>query len=164
MDKAYGLLIDYEWCSGCHSCEVACKEEHNYPVGKWGIKLLEDGPWEYDEGIFNYNYLPYPTDLCDLCAERVSKGREPSCVHHCLANVMRFGTIEELAKQLAQKSKQVLFAPQYKPFEAKGVFTSKKTDKHVFGAVEVTENTHFTTSSQRADSRVDLGFEDKDIK
>ncbi|MFC1640021.1 4Fe-4S binding protein [Gemmatimonadota bacterium] len=20
----YGLLIDYEYCTGCHACEVAC--------------------------------------------------------------------------------------------------------------------------------------------
>ena len=36
-----GLLIDYEYCTGCHTCEVACKQEHNYPVGKWGIKVNE---------------------------------------------------------------------------------------------------------------------------
>jgi len=40
-----GLLIDYEYCTGCHTCEVACKQELDLPVGKWGIKLLEDGPW-----------------------------------------------------------------------------------------------------------------------
>ena len=22
----YGLLIDYEFCTGCHTCEVACKK------------------------------------------------------------------------------------------------------------------------------------------
>ena len=43
---AYGLLIDYEFCTGCQSCEVACKEEHRIPVGQWGIHLLDDGPWE----------------------------------------------------------------------------------------------------------------------
>ena len=25
----YGLLIDYEYCSGCHACETACKMEHD---------------------------------------------------------------------------------------------------------------------------------------
>ena len=36
-----GLMIDYEYCTGCHSCEVACKQEHGYPVGKGGIHLNE---------------------------------------------------------------------------------------------------------------------------
>jgi len=38
-----GLLIDTEYCTGCHSCEVACKNEHHIPRGQWGIKLTEVG-------------------------------------------------------------------------------------------------------------------------
>ena len=110
----YGLLIDYEFCSGCQSCEIACKEEHDFPVGKWGIKVLEDGPWLADEeqDIWNWNKIPVPTKLCDLCADRFAEGKEPTCVHHCLAAVMKFGTIEELAKQLAAKPMQVLWVPK----------------------------------------------------
>ena len=42
----YGLLIDYEYCTGCNSCVIACKEEHDYPVGKWGIRVFDNGPWQ----------------------------------------------------------------------------------------------------------------------
>ena len=52
---AFGLLIDYEYCSGCQSCEVSCKEEHGYPVGKWGIRVMDDGPWEIEPGRMNWN-------------------------------------------------------------------------------------------------------------
>lgn len=161
MNKTYGLLIDYEYCTGCQSCEVACKEEHNYPVGKWGIRVLDDGPWEMDEDTFNWNKLPTPTDLCDLCSHRTAAGKEPTCVHHCLANVMYYGTIEELAPKLAQKSKQVLFVPQYKPLEAKGEFVPSNKERRRASAVEVTENEDFTTSTQRSDSRRDIGMEDE---
>ena len=160
---AYGLLIDYEWCSGCQSCEVACKEEHNYPVGKWGIRVHDDGPWEMEPEIFNWNKIPVPTDLCDLCADRTAAGREPVCVHHCLANVMQYGTIAELAPKLAEKTKQVLFVPQYKPFEAKGEFVPKnkfKEGRHKAAAVEVAANENFSTSSQRSDSRTETGIKD----
>jgi anaerobic dimethyl sulfoxide reductase subunit B (iron-sulfur subunit) len=108
----YGLLIDYEFCSGCHSCEVACKEEHGFPVGKHGIRLYDDGPWQIDNHKTNWNKIPVPTDLCDLCAERTAAGKKPTCVHHCLADVMRFGTIDELAQELKKKGKQVLFVPR----------------------------------------------------
>ena len=158
----YGLLIDYEYCTGCQSCEVACKEEHNYPVGKWGIRVHDDGPWEIDEHTVNWNKIPAPTDLCDLCAERTAIGREPTCVHHCLANVISYGTVEELAKKLEEKTKQVLFVPQYLPKQAKGEFVPKNKmagKVHHAAAIEVTENTNFTTSSQRADSRTDTGIE-----
>lgn len=156
METAYGLLIDYEYCTGCSSCVVSCKEEHGYPVGKWGIRVYEDGPWEMEPGVFNWNKVPTPTDLCDLCAERTARGREPICVHHCLANVMSYGPVEELAKHLAGKTKQVLFVPQYKPFEAKGEFVPKnkyRDDRHKIAAVQVEENSQFETSSYRSDAR-----------
>lgn len=56
-----GLLIDYEFCPGCHSCEVACKEEHGFPVGKGGIVFMQDGPWEIDAKHVNWNKVPIPT-------------------------------------------------------------------------------------------------------
>ncbi len=107
-----GLLIDYEYCSGCHSCEVACKEEHGFPVGKFGIRVFNDGPWEVNNKQMNWNKIPVPTDLCDLCADRVAQGKKPTCVHHCLADVMRFGPLEELVKELDAKDRQVLFVPR----------------------------------------------------
>lgn len=160
MDKTYGLLIDYEYCTGCQSCEVACKEEHNYPVGQWGIRVLDDGPWEMEEGVFNWNKLPTPTDLCDLCSDRTQKGKEPTCVHHCLANVMYYGTVAELAPKLAEKSKQVLFVPQFKPLEAKGEFVPSNKERRRVAAIEVDENAEFTTSTQRGDSRRKIGMEE----
>lgn len=117
MAVEYGLLIDYEFCSGCQTCEIACKMEHDLPVGKWGIRVLEDGPWQKcdddDEGKnFNWNKIPVPTDLCDLCVDRVKAGKVPTCVHHCQAFVIKFGKVEELAKELAKKPKQVLWVPR----------------------------------------------------
>jgi len=108
----YGLLIDYEYCTGCHSCEIACNMEHEYPVGKWGIQLAEIGPWPINEEKWQFAYIPVPTDLCDLCGTRFAQGKQPACVHNCQADVMRFGPIEELAKELAKKPRQVLFAPK----------------------------------------------------
>lgn len=40
----YGLFIDYGYCTGCHTCEVACKKEHHLKKGQWGIHVLQDGP------------------------------------------------------------------------------------------------------------------------
>ena len=65
--EAMGLLIDYELCTGCQSCEVSCKEEHDYPVGKWGIRVFDDGPWEIEPGHYNWNKIPVPR-ICATCA------------------------------------------------------------------------------------------------
>lgn len=109
--KRNGLLIDYEFCTGCHSCEVACKKELGLPHGKFGIKLTQYGPEEIAPDKWDYFYVPLPTDLCDLCADRIQAGKQPTCVHHCQAKVMQFGPIDELAKQMNEKRKTVLFAP-----------------------------------------------------
>lgn len=106
--EGYGLLIDYEYCSGCHACEVACKKEHDMPRGDFGIKILQDGPRQNSNGSWEYEHLPLPTSLCDLCAGRVALGKLPTCVHHCQAGVMVYGTLEELAKK-ANKGKMTIF-------------------------------------------------------
>lgn len=107
----HGLLIDYEFCSGCHACEVACKKEHNMPRGDFGIKILQDGPRKNSNGNWEYDYLPVPTSLCDLCASRTAVGKLPTCVHHCQAGVMVYGTLDELAAKAkaAAKGKMAIF-------------------------------------------------------
>ena len=108
----YGLLIDYEFCTGCHTCELACKQEHDLPVGKCGIKVMQSGPMELGPDRWSFDYIPFPNELCDLCHNRVKKGRQPSCVTHCQEGVMKFGTVDELAEFMALKPKTVLFAPR----------------------------------------------------
>lgn len=106
----YGILIDYEWCTGCHSCEFACQMEHQYPVGQTGILVNEIGPWEIEEDVWQLAYMPVPTDQCDLCAARTEMGKLPTCVSHCQAKCMEYGTLEELSAKLTEKPKQAVFA------------------------------------------------------
>ena len=108
-----GILIDNEYCTGCHTCELACKNEHDLPKGQWGVKLLEMGPWQLEDGYhWEYRFVPVLTQTCDLCAERVSKGGIPNCVQHCPANVMEYGTLDELAVKMREKGKMAsVFIP-----------------------------------------------------
>ena len=104
-----GLLIEYEYCTGCQSCVVACKQEHQYPVGKGGIKLNEIVT-EGDK--LRIDYLPFPTKYCDLCANRTKNGEQPACVKSCQASTMWHGDVVELAKLMVNKPHSALFTPQ----------------------------------------------------
>jgi Fe-S-cluster-containing dehydrogenase component/formate-dependent nitrite reductase membrane component NrfD len=41
----YAFAIDHNRCIGCHACTVACKEEHNVPIGvnRTWVKYIEKG-------------------------------------------------------------------------------------------------------------------------
>lgn len=104
-----GILVDYEWCSGCHSCEMACQVEHKFPIGQGGVKLTQVGPYNVKDDDWVWINLPVFTDECILCAERVAKGKLPTCVQHCQAAILKYGEVEELAADLAKKPKQTLF-------------------------------------------------------
>lgn len=151
----YGLLIDYEYCTNCGSCQVTCKEEHAYPVGKTGITVLSDGPWKIDDEHWNWNFFPVLTDLCDLCAERTAKGREPMCVHHCLANIITYGPVEELSKSLSRKPKQFLMVPQYDPLGSKEPFVPNRDKKtHRAAHIDVQGTGKASYAVHRHDTKV----------
>ena len=104
-----GLLIQYEYCTGCHTCEVACKQEPTYPAGKWGIKIneiLAEG-----QKRMRIDYLPFPTEFCDLCAARTGRGELPSCVKHCQAQCMIYGALHDLIKLVEKLPRSVIYVP-----------------------------------------------------
>ncbi len=107
MDKQ-AILIDYDWCTGCHSCEIACQVEHSLPIGQSGIVVSEIGPWEYGNGKWQLSYSVALANQCTLCAHRTSKGKLPSCVQACQAQCMTFGSVEQLAQKMASGTKQTL--------------------------------------------------------
>lgn len=104
-----GLLIDYNYCTGCHTCEVACQMEHQLSPNEFGIELKQIGPDQIDGRTWQYDFFPVPTDRCDLCADRLSKGKLPSCVKHCQSGCVHYGDMQELAEKITG-SKFVLFS------------------------------------------------------
>ena len=109
------ILINTEFCTGCHSCEVACKKELGLPKGEYGIKLTETGPWKYTEGRaagkWEWLWTPVLTKACDMCEARTEKGKMPMCVQHCQAWCMYYGEIEDLAKKIDGKTRWALLTP-----------------------------------------------------
>jgi len=77
-------------------------------VGMQVIETIQELP----SGEAYLAFTPFPTELCTLCAHRTNKGLEPACVKHCMARCIKYGPIEDLAKEMTKKGRMVLWAPR----------------------------------------------------
>ena len=105
----YGLLVDYEYCTGCFACQVACAQEYHRPEGIVGMQVTEMIQM-LPNGKPYLSFIPFPTENCSLCVSRTRNGLEPACVKHCMARCIKYGPIEDLAKEMG-KGRMVLWAP-----------------------------------------------------
>lgn len=55
----FGFLIDHRKCIGCHACSVACKEEHQVPLGVYRtwVKYVEKGAFPHTQRHFTVMLL-----------------------------------------------------------------------------------------------------------
>ena len=60
----YGFVIDNRLCIGCHACTVACKSEHDIPIGvnRTHVKYIE-------KGVFPNSTREFSVHRCNHCAE-----------------------------------------------------------------------------------------------
>ena len=59
----YGFAIDLRKCIGCHACSIACKAEHDVPIGvnRCWVKTVEKGTFPDTRRLF----LPVLCNQCD---------------------------------------------------------------------------------------------------
>ncbi len=103
------LLINFEYCTGCHTCEVACQKYHDLAPDQFGIKISQIGPDQIAERKWQYEFVPIPTDRCDRCVDRTAKGKPPMCVQHCQAGCIQLGPVAQMASAI-DSDKYVLFS------------------------------------------------------
>lgn len=66
------LHFEAERCMGCHACEVACKVEHNLPVGVNRVRILAEGHMADNGGLKR----DFKRIACRHCPE-------PPCMEVC---------------------------------------------------------------------------------
>ncbi len=104
----YSLLVDYKYCTGCHTCEIACNQEYDRPIGISGIKVFES-TMKLEDRLY-INYMPVRTDFCSFCVGRVKKGKQPACVQHCLSGCLSVRETRELIEDISEKDRRMLFS------------------------------------------------------
>lgn len=70
----YGFVIDQDRCIGCHACTVACKEEHQVPVGvfRTWVKYIEKGEFPHTSrhfGVMRCNHCD-AAPCIEICPTR----------------------------------------------------------------------------------------------
>ena len=100
-----GMKVEVDYCTGCEVCILACQQEHGYEPEQYGVRVTKLGPLHINEAekVYQYDFIPQFTQWCDLCAERTGKGKQPTCVQHCQAQCLEWGSIEELTKKMGPK-------------------------------------------------------------
>lgn len=160
------FFFDSSTCSGCKTCQVACKDKNDLPVGQVWRRVYEvtGGGWKktgpsWTQDVFAYNLslscnhcedpicakncptraiqkredgivlidqdscigckycawaCPYGAlqfnpekgvmGKCDLCADYVDQGKNPSCVDACPMRALDFGDYEDLLSKYGEPS------------------------------------------------------------
>ncbi len=118
MSKEYALIIDTDNCVGCHACEVACKQEHNLPVGpRWlrvhsGSPTIVNGKPQFKFTVTHCMHCSRPP-CRDACPVEAITRREDGavlidkalcigckkCIEACPLGVMQFDEEKEIAQK-----------------------------------------------------------------
>jgi ferredoxin len=90
------LLVNTDRCVGCHTCEVACAQEH----GKKRIRVNILGPVKCADGEMKMDAVPLATEECDLCRARLERGDDPACVSACPTKALLISPLAETIRLL----------------------------------------------------------------
>ena len=77
-------MIDQDVCIGCHACTVACKTEHEVPLGvnRTWVKYVEKGEWPHTRRFFSVMRCNHCTDApcVTICPTRALFTRDDGIV------------------------------------------------------------------------------------
>ena len=82
--KRPAFYFDSDACSGCKTCQIACKDKNNLDIGVNWRKVYEitGGSWEKDGDAWRSNVIAYNISMaCNHC-------EDPVCLKSCPAKAM----------------------------------------------------------------------------
>lgn len=84
MKKQYAFYLDSSKCSGCKTCQIACKDKNNLELGVLWRRVYEigSGGWKKNGGAWNHEVKAYNLSIsCNHC-------EKPVCVEVCPTKAM----------------------------------------------------------------------------
>ena len=99
------VIVDTEKCIGCRTCGDACP----FGVPQYG----KSGTMQ----------------KCDMCLERMERGRSPVCAETCPGEALKYGVMDDLAEESAERSAYRLTASTDPPVLISGEWTNAEVMK-----------------------------------
>lgn len=84
MTTQYGFFIDSSRCTGCKTCELACKDYKDLTPEVSFRRIYEyaGGDWQEDNGVWHQNVFAYYLSIsCNHC-------EDPACTKVCPSGAM----------------------------------------------------------------------------
>lgn len=85
MVKQYAFYIDSSVCSGCKTCQMACKDKNDLEIGLLWRRVYEvsGGEWEKKDSIWKSGVFAYNLSIaCNHCSK-------PMCRKFCAAGAVK---------------------------------------------------------------------------
>ena len=93
------VIVEKDKCMGCKYCIMACPYGARYSVEEWESYFPEGLPLtpyeEFTRAAFEEKSGVGVATKCDFCLDRISEGKNPSCVEACPANARIFGDLDD---------------------------------------------------------------------
>ena len=83
------VMMDFHRCIGCRYCMAGC------PYGARSFNWKEPRPYIEDINLEFPTRTKGVVEKCNLCAERIAKGKLPACVEACEAKAITFGDLND---------------------------------------------------------------------
>lgn len=86
MTTQYGFFIDSSRCTGCKTCELACKDYKDLTPEVSFRRIYEyaGGDWQEDNGVWHQNVFAYYLSIsCNHCEDRLvlKSARAVRCIN-----------------------------------------------------------------------------------
>jgi Fe-S-cluster-containing dehydrogenase component len=105
-NKPIGMLLNAERCTGCYSCQSACREINRVPFEEKWLEVVRRKPIIVDGELNLYHLLAPQLDKCAECIERESP---PLCVKVCMANCLYVAPVEKLIPITKNRGNWILY-------------------------------------------------------
>lgn len=103
-----GMLLDLDMCTGCYTCQTACRETNHYGYDEQWMQVIRRNPYFVDGKLRMYHLVAPSLDKCGPCYRA---NPDPLCAKVCSSAALFVGPVDELAPMMKGRH-AALFAAQ----------------------------------------------------